>query len=139
MTPNQRRTFLQKEVQSQKQWIVMCGGDLAGYIAHYGAKDDPDKYGDGGEAIYAADYGHLVTLEKQLLDCEEGLKEKRSYHAHSGAVSKAINDLRTCNAEYGTEAGHSEADGILCDLIEKLLDGDTRVTEAFNSVEKWYA
>jgi hypothetical protein len=31
-------------------------------VARYGSKDDPEHYGDGREAIYAADMGELTTL-----------------------------------------------------------------------------
>lgn len=51
------------EVEQQKEWIRQCGGDLAGYIKRYGSKNDPDHYGDGGEAIYKADTDYLKKLE----------------------------------------------------------------------------
>lgn len=51
-----------QRIDEQKRWIEEHGGDLAGYIARYGSKDDPDHYGDGGEAIYAADKAALDEL-----------------------------------------------------------------------------
>jgi hypothetical protein len=53
------------EVRAQREWIEACGGDLAGYVATYGSKDDPEHYGYGGEAIYAADMAQLQRLEEQ--------------------------------------------------------------------------
>jgi hypothetical protein len=36
-------------------------------VARYGSQDNPgERYGDGGEAIFAADHGQLVKLEEQL-------------------------------------------------------------------------
>jgi len=52
------------KIADQETWIRECGGDLAGYIANYGSKDDPDHYGDGGEAIYAADMAELERLKE---------------------------------------------------------------------------
>lgn len=46
----------------QIQWMEKCGGTLAGYIAHYGSKDDPEHSGDGGEAIWAADFDEFLKL-----------------------------------------------------------------------------
>ena len=57
-----RRITLQEAIEQQRKWIVDCGGSLAGYVKRYGAKDDPDKYGYGGEAIYEADMGELTRL-----------------------------------------------------------------------------
>lgn len=61
-----------KHVEEQRQWIVSCGGDLAGYIKSYGSKHNPDYsrwpdgyYGMGGEAIYAADTAYLRELERR--------------------------------------------------------------------------
>lgn len=77
MTPSQRRTFLQKEIKEQKKWIVMCGGDLEGYINRYGSKNDPKHYGDGGEAIYAADSGQLEKLQTMLTEVEADLRKRK--------------------------------------------------------------
>jgi len=58
--------WLVSEIDQQKRWIERCGGDLAGYVANYGSRDDEKHSGDGGEAIYAADAEHLVKLEAHL-------------------------------------------------------------------------
>lgn len=55
-----------KRVSEQKEWIAKCGGDLAGYVAKYGSKDDPKHHGDGGEAIYEADTQALAQYEYSL-------------------------------------------------------------------------
>ena len=61
-----KRTWLTREFESQRRWIEEHGGSLAGYVEHYGSKDDPKHYGDGGEAIYAADVAQLRALDMQL-------------------------------------------------------------------------
>lgn len=55
-------------VVKHRQWLEEHGGSLAGYIARYGAASDPDHYGDGGEAIYAADKEVLAHAEGYLQD-----------------------------------------------------------------------
>lgn len=50
-------------ISDQKDWIRQCGGTLEGYVANYGSINDPDHYGDGGEAIYAADMAELARLQ----------------------------------------------------------------------------
>ena len=57
-----KRTKLVDAIEQQRKWIDDCGGTLAGYIKRYGSKDDPDKYGYGGEAIYNADMAELTRL-----------------------------------------------------------------------------
>lgn len=52
-----QQTKVQRTVQriaEQRKWIDECGGDLAGYLEHYGA---------AGEAIYAAD---LEEMRRQV-------------------------------------------------------------------------
>ncbi len=43
----------------QQKWVEDHGANLSGYVRHYGSKNDPDHYGNGGEAIYAADKAEL--------------------------------------------------------------------------------
>jgi hypothetical protein len=57
------RKPISQHIAEQRAWIERCGGSLYGYIQHYGSKEQPAHYGDGGEAIYAADTGHLAHLE----------------------------------------------------------------------------
>jgi hypothetical protein len=57
---------LTKRAREQREWMRLCGGTRAGYIARYGSRDDPDHYGDGGEAIYQADRTALDAIESQL-------------------------------------------------------------------------
>jgi hypothetical protein len=61
-----KREFLERELESQRVWVREHGGDLAGYVLRYGSKDDPEHYGDGGEAIFAADSAHLRDLEEKV-------------------------------------------------------------------------
>lgn len=46
---------LLREIEDQIKWIEDHGGDEAGYVRRYGSRNDPNHYGDGGEAIFAAD------------------------------------------------------------------------------------
>lgn len=67
MTAKQKRIeFLRKEITSQQAWMKQCGGSLHGYVERYGSAGNPEHSGDGGEAIYAADFGQLKKLEGQL-------------------------------------------------------------------------
>lgn len=53
---------LLREIADQIDWIETHGRTEAGYVRRYGAANDPEKYGDGGEAIYAADVRALNNL-----------------------------------------------------------------------------
>lgn len=57
-------TDLLKAIREQELWIKDHGGSRAGYIARYGSVNDPEHYGDGGEAIFEADYNELVRLRE---------------------------------------------------------------------------
>jgi hypothetical protein len=43
----------------QQKWVHDHGATVVGYVIRYGSKNDPDHYGNGGEAIYAADIAEL--------------------------------------------------------------------------------
>ena len=55
--------WLLAAIEDQKRWIQEHGGSLAGYAMRYGSAQDPIHYGDGGEAIFAADMAGLRRLE----------------------------------------------------------------------------
>ena len=57
-----KRKTLKAAIEDQRKWIASCGGSLGGYVRRYGADDDPNKYGNGGEAIYEADMAELNRL-----------------------------------------------------------------------------
>jgi hypothetical protein len=59
-----RQSWLLARVDEQRTWIAQCGGDLAGYIRHYGDPGLERCYGDGGTAIYRADMAELERLER---------------------------------------------------------------------------
>ena len=44
---------------SQRDWFDSHGGNIFAYVERYGSKDDANHYGEGGEAIYAADKAAL--------------------------------------------------------------------------------
>ena len=60
-----RKAAALRRLQEQRDWIAAHGSDFAGYVARYGSADDPDHYGDGGEAIYEADRSALRELEEK--------------------------------------------------------------------------
>ena len=57
--PDPARLGTLDRVLYEQQWLSEHGGDLAGYVRRYGSADDERHYGDGGEAIYAADSAAL--------------------------------------------------------------------------------
>jgi hypothetical protein len=61
-------TKSRRAVYAQEQWIRMHGGDEEGYIERYGNSHWPAdmRYGDGGQAIYAADMADLNRLRGEM-------------------------------------------------------------------------
>lgn len=51
----------------EKKWMEEHGDNEAAYILRYGSKNDPEHYGDGGEAIYAADKAVFDRAEAEAL------------------------------------------------------------------------
>lgn len=62
----EKRVWLERAIADQLKWIADHGESLPGYVAHYGSADDANHYGNGGEAIYAADMGELKRLTSEL-------------------------------------------------------------------------
>ena len=54
-------------LNSERKWFEDHGGTLSDYLARYGSGADPEHYGDGGEAIYAADKAALDRAEEAAL------------------------------------------------------------------------
>jgi hypothetical protein len=70
MTATRKRTELESALywlDEQKKWIADHGTTLAAYITRYGRAADPDHYGDGGEAIFAADMAQLDRDEQRAM------------------------------------------------------------------------
>lgn len=59
-----KKQWIEQQIRAQEAWIEKCGGTLPGYVANYGSKDDPAHYGNGGEAIWAADNAELERLRQ---------------------------------------------------------------------------
>jgi len=57
-----RGDSLYERLAAQLRWVEEHGGDEAGYVARYGAGGQPDCFGSGGEAIFAADQAALKNL-----------------------------------------------------------------------------
>jgi hypothetical protein len=56
------RKTLDEAISEQRQWIADHGSTIYGYVQRYGSVDDPEHYGDGGEAIFHADNDALNRL-----------------------------------------------------------------------------
>jgi len=50
---------------------------------------------------------------------------------------EAVSKLRELQESGDTEAAHSDADAVLCELLEKL--GYKSVVVEYRKIEKWYA
>jgi hypothetical protein len=64
----QRRERAIARLQIERKWMEQHGSTEAAYVKRYGSRNDPDHYGDGGEAIYAADKAVLDRAEQEALD-----------------------------------------------------------------------
>jgi len=53
--------------RNEQKWMEEHGGNEGTYILRYGSKHDAEHYGDGGEAIYAADKAALDKAEAEAL------------------------------------------------------------------------
>jgi hypothetical protein len=51
---------------AQEEWVAQHGGNEAAYVKRYGSASDPDHYGNGGEAIYAADKAALDEARRDV-------------------------------------------------------------------------
>lgn len=73
LTPKQlqdHQYYLARRIAQQQKWIEEHGDSLMGYIARYGSiaqRGDGihNVLGDGGEAIYAADWAELDRLQAE--------------------------------------------------------------------------
>lgn len=79
-----RIKVLEHNYHRQVVWMIGHGGTLAGYIKMYGLPGDQKCHGDGGEAIFTADYTALQRYVGEL----EGLRDLRDYYnSRSGGAS----------------------------------------------------
>lgn len=88
MKRESRRAFLIRTVTEQKEWIVTCGGDLSGYIAHYGDPNLDNCYGSGGTNIYKADTDALKHWEEKLAASRPSKHEKHFESYRDGTQEK---------------------------------------------------
>ena len=65
--------YLTGQVRKQREWIEHHGATQQGYVERYGSFRDTVHYGDGGEAIYAADLEELAQRELRLAAQEREL------------------------------------------------------------------
>lgn len=57
---------LRERIADQENWIQSCGGTLEKYVKRNGKGTDPNRHGDGGEAIWMADINALSQLRSEL-------------------------------------------------------------------------
>lgn len=65
-----RRTELESALYwlgVERKFFAEHGGTLLSYVVRYGSASAPDHYGDGGEAIYAADLAALRKAEQRVI------------------------------------------------------------------------
>lgn len=56
----------QQDVLDQLAWMREHGETPEAYVARYGSVADPEHYGDGGEAIWEADFADLLEKQAEL-------------------------------------------------------------------------
>ena len=120
-----------REINEQEDWIKHCGGDLQGYISRYGKAADPTHYGDGAEAIFAADTAELQRREKRhraLIDKHQfGIRTQDEGRTFVIDITPRWQDL--INGARGFAAGTAGApalNAILDELnrLAKIADGE---------------
>jgi hypothetical protein len=52
--------------QWERDWFYGHGGTVAAYVERYGSANDANHHGEGGEAIFAADWAALERARKAL-------------------------------------------------------------------------
>ena len=60
---------LAQEIVDQERWLIDRGASREGYVEYYGSRNDPEHYGEGGEAIFLADvecYAKLQALYQKM-------------------------------------------------------------------------
>jgi hypothetical protein len=71
----QRRTRAIARLTEERRWMSEHGDNLGAYILRYGSKNDPEHYGNGGEAIYAADKAKMDEAEAEALAAIVAIRE----------------------------------------------------------------
>jgi hypothetical protein len=66
MSKELRLAQAHRRVAEQREWIRLHGDTRAAYRLQYGVAGDPDCYGDGGDAIFEADYNELRKRQAVL-------------------------------------------------------------------------
>ena len=61
-----RAEIAEARLFDQEEWVASHGGCEAAYVARYGSVNDAVHYGDGGEAIYAADMAALNKARRDV-------------------------------------------------------------------------
>jgi hypothetical protein len=53
-------------LHAQEEWVAEHGGTLEAYVKRYGSITDEHHYGNGGEAIFAADQAALDKAREDV-------------------------------------------------------------------------
>lgn len=129
---------LKAQLAAQERWIHDHGANLAGYIERYGSKDSPTHFGEGGEAIFAADMQALEDLRaKLLLDIPPQVHSSKVIdpNATITAVLESITSMGkrqsvtlTLSKQDVSDAGVIKYDGGYY-VYRALVDGQVHFTE----------
>lgn len=83
---NKRLSWLLKQVEEQRAWIVKCGGDLLGYIAAYGDPGIP-PLDENGQPKTCVIPSHEIELIKRFVPVPNALDTFFiPYHGNGGTA-----------------------------------------------------
>jgi len=80
MTKREAKYWIRMRIRERK-WFDDHGGCLAAYVERYGSADNPtlvarQLYGNGGEAIYAADKAALENAERMAAIADRNVENR---------------------------------------------------------------
>lgn len=117
----QRIMQLRTQIAEQRRWMESCGATLAGYVRNYKSKDDPEHYGEGGEAIFAADNGFLQRLLAEYERLNGGIL--RCPNCRGTDLTFDWDAVITVNVKDG-QLDHVTIGGVFGVLPDKLMCAD---------------
>lgn len=105
---------LDDAIAMQAKWIFDHGLHEEGYVLRYGSKNSASRYGNGGEAIYAADMAEFTKLLERkhaepvptcLLSVSEAYDAAQNWDRYvgNGELVKSFSDFKPHDARPRTE------------------------------------
>lgn len=79
MTVTKKQTMFEKRrklLAQEWRWFRQHGASLEAYIRQYGEVHDPNKYGNGGVAIFRADVTALRTKIERVTDSRVSFQDR---------------------------------------------------------------